>query len=126
MSALINFRKHLNGLRDADKSIVARIAERLGTSRSQIDRILKGTEPGLGYAEEVANAAGASLASLIGSDAPKLAPTPEETLRLEGIQLLLGLGGDELVLAVERLRKLSRPIGDSGAPPSKKTKPTAG
>lgn len=44
--------------------------------------------------------------------------------QLEAIKLVLGLQGDHLGLALERLRKLSGPVG--GGSSSKKSKPVAG
>jgi predicted transcriptional regulator len=74
LSASENFKNNLSKLAEENKGLVGHIAAALGKSRSQIYSYFKSsTVPGLDIAEQVANAAGASLSEMIGEEKPNYA-----------------------------------------------------
>jgi transcriptional regulator with XRE-family HTH domain len=105
MSVLKNFQRNLKELANKDSGFPARIAGFLGKSRSQIYNYMNGeTVPGLDIADEVARAAGTSLAKMIGDDAPEYAaPAPTEiTTEMLTMEMLRRFGVDKKRLEVVR------------------------
>lgn len=126
MPALENIRRNIKNLLDARGMTPSGLAKEIGMANALIYGYLSGkNDPGFEQVERIASGLGTTVAALIGEQMPKPIPTvkPEERLRLEGIQLLLCLDGDELGLALKRLREIAAPAGPA-AP--KKSKPSAG
>jgi transcriptional regulator with XRE-family HTH domain len=106
----------------------SQLAEASGVPQGQLSLYLSGERsPSIDTVFDLSIALGVTIDSLLGrvvSSSDKARNAAEDRQRIEAMRLVLSVQGDDIGLAVERLRKLSQPLDSSTS--GKKAKPSAG